>query len=314
MKPDSAGTLIPRSTRLDLDAGATTMKLIQVGRVFRRFTRWWLFLLRGTPSKKPKSSLPLGPDETQIVSGASSFPVLRAPATLPPGTRIYAIGDIHGRADLLRTLLGKVDADRKRRPIERPIAVFLGDYVDRGLSSREVLDILLEYRTNCETVFLKGNHETLIVDFLEDPSVLDYWRSCGGLETLLSYGLKPSFRSSAEERMKLSQQFADAISHDHLVFLRSLERYFRCGDFLFVHAGIRPTVALTDQDEKDLLWIRNEFLEYEKPFGPFVVHGHTPVHVPDMRKNRLNIDTGAFATGRLTCVAIEGSTIRPMST
>lgn len=268
--------------------------------IFRRLTRPWLLL----PFHKPEEPVRLRLEEAD----------LRAPATLPAGVRIYAIGDIHGRADLLRTVLGRVDLDRKERPVERPIVVFLGDYIDRGPASKQVIDVLLEYRNLCESVFLKGNHETLIVDFLEDPSVLDYWRSYGGLETLLSYGLKPSLRVSADERLKLSEQLAGTISQDHLVFLNSLQPYFRCGDFLFVHAGIRPTIALADQDEKDLLWIREEFLQYEKSFGLFVIHGHTAVHAPDMRTNRLNIDTGAFATGRLTCVAIEASTIRPIST
>ena len=240
--------------------------------------------------------------------------ILRAPATLPPGIRIYAIGDIHGRADLLRIMLEKIDADRRQRPVDRPILLFIGDYVDRGPSSREVLDILLEYRGSRESIFLKGNHETFISRFLEDPAVLNEWRLCGGLETLLSYGLKPTFSPDERERTKLSEELARAISIDHLAFLNSLQLYFRCGGFLFVHAGIRPGVPVADQDEKDLLWIREDFLGFEAPFGVFVVHGHTPVRAPEMRSNRLNIDTGAFATGRLTCAIIEGSTIMALST
>lgn len=255
-----------------------------------------------------------GADGAENVSDLNSLQVLRAVAALPPGIRIYAIGDIHGRADLLRTLLGKVDADRKSRSVERTIAVFLGDYVDRGQSSKEVLDILLDYRANFESVFLKGNHEKFALDFLQNPSVLETWRSCGGFETLLSYGVRPSFSSSADERLRLSRELAASMPGEHLGFLKSLQLYFQCGEFLFVHAGLRPRVKLRDQDEKDLLWIREEFLEYQKPFEVFVVHGHTPVHAPDMQTNRLNIDTGAFATGRLTCAAIEGSTIRLLST
>lgn len=277
--------------------------------------RWiinWLFS-SGRP-QEPKCSVLRGVHEAENVPDEDSPQVLRAAAVLPPGVRIYAIGDIHGRADLLRTLLGKVDADRESRPVERTITVFLGDYIDRGPSSKDVLDILLDYRASFETVFLKGNHEKFAVDFLKNPSVIESWRSCGGFETLLSYGLKPSLSSSADEKLKLSRELAECMPAEHLSFLMSLQLYFQCGEFLFVHAGIRPKVRLRDQDEKDLLWIRNAFLEYEKPFELFVVHGHTPVHAPDMQSNRLNIDTGAFATGRLTCVAIEGSTIRPLST
>ena len=273
----------------------------------RRFLDWFL------PSSRPQEpscSILHGVHEAENASDQ----VIRAAAALPPGIRIYAIGDIHGRADLLRALLGKVDVDRKGRSVERTIAVFLGDYVDRGPSSKDVLDILLDYRANYESVFLKGNHEKFALDFLQNHSVLEAWRSCGGFETLLSYGLRPNFSSSANERLRLSRELAESMPAEHLSFLRSLQLYFQCGEFLFVHAGVRPRVRLKDQDEKDLLWIRDEFLEYQKPFELFIVHGHTPVRTPEMQTNRLNIDTGAFATGRLTCAAIEGSTIRLLST
>lgn len=252
--------------------------------------------------------------KTEIVREVDPSQIFRASATLPAGVRIYAVGDIHGRADLLRTMLEKVNADRRLRPVVRPILLFIGDYVDRGPSSREVLDILLEYRGTSESIFLKGNHETFVPRFLKDPAVLYEWRLYGGLETLLSYGLKPTFSPDERERTRLSEEFAQAISIDHLAFLNSLQLSFRCGDFLFVHAGIRPGVPVADQEEKDLLWIREEFLSSEAPHGVFVVHGHTPVRAPEMRSNRLNIDTGAFATGRLTCAIIEGSTITALST
>jgi serine/threonine protein phosphatase 1 len=272
----------------------------------------WLFSSSGP--QQPGSSILHGTDEAENVSDLNSPQVMRVAAALPPGTRIYAIGDIHGRADLLRTLLGKVDADRESSPVERTIAVFLGDYIDRGPSSKDVLDVMLDYRANFESVFLMGNHEKFALDFLQNHSVLEAWRSCGGLETLLSYGLRPSFSSSAGESLRLSRELAESMPSEHLGFLKSLQLYFQSGEFLFVHAGVRTRVKLKDQDEKDLLWIRDEFLEYQKPFERFVVHGHTPVRTPDLQTNRLNIDTGAFATGRLTCAAIEESTIRLLST
>ena len=131
---------------------------------------------------------------------------------------------------------------------------------------------------------------------------------------MLSYGLKPTFAPTNANGQNSAEELARAISIDHLAFLNSLQLSFRCGGFLFAHAGIRPGVPVADQDEKDLLWIRQDFLGSEAPLGVFVVHGHTPVAEPEMRSNRLNIDTGAFATGRLTCAIIEGPTIMAMST
>jgi serine/threonine protein phosphatase 1 len=236
----------------------------------------------------------------------------RAPARLPDGLRIYAIGDIHGCADLLKAVLLQIDLDCTLYPSPRSIVVFLGDYIDRGPASREVLDLLLEYERGKETVFLKGNHDAFLHRFLSDPAFLDEWRLCGGLETLVSYGLKPSINPDALERTRLASELARSIPKRHLQFLESLRLSFNSGSFLFAHAGIRPGVPIRKQMEEDLLWIREEFLFYEQPFEKYVVHGHTPVSAPDIRSNRINIDTGAFATGRLTCVAIEGSMIVPL--
>jgi serine/threonine protein phosphatase 1 len=230
-------------------------------------------------------------------------------ARLPSGVRIYAIGDVHGRADLLEILLAKIDEHRRLNPCAKSITVFLGDYIDRGPASRKVLDLLSRREPNSEIVFLKGNHETFLPRFLSDPAALDGWRLCGGLETLVSYGLKPSINPDDSEQIQLAKELAKSIPREHLEFLESLDLSFGCGDFLFVHAGIRPGVPIRKQKEEDLLWIREEFLTYDQPFERFVVHGHTPVSVPDLRPNRINIDTGAFATGRLTCIVVEGSAI-----
>jgi serine/threonine protein phosphatase 1 len=235
-----------------------------------------------------------------------------AAARLPDGLRVYAIGDIHGRADLLKALLQQIDADCLLYPSIRPIVVFLGDYIDRGPASKEVLDLLLGCERTKETIFLKGNHETFVHRFLSEPAILDEWRLCGGLETLVSYGLKPSINPGAREQTQLAEELARAIPKRHLEFLESLDLSFSCGDFLFVHAGIRPGVPIRKQSEEDLLWIREEFLSCEERFEKFVVHGHTPVPAVDIRTNRINIDTGAFATGRLTCIVIEGDSIVPL--
>ena len=236
----------------------------------------------------------------------------RPAARLPDGIRIYAIGDIHGRADLLEALLRQIDADCTLYPSSRPIVVFLGDYIDRGPASRQVLDLLLGCQRTKEAVFLRGNHDNFVRRFLSSPAVLDEWRLYGGLETLVSYGLKPSINPGVPEQRQLAKELEKSTPERHLEFLDSLNLSFNCGDFLFVHAGIRPGVPIRKQREEDLLWIREEFLSCEQRFEKFVVHGHTPVRAPDIRSNRINIDTGAFATGRLTCIVIEGAAIVPL--
>jgi serine/threonine protein phosphatase 1 len=243
-----------------------------------------------------------------VWNSSPSLQSQRAPARLPDGLRIYAIGDIHGRADLLESLLLQIDVDCKLYPSLRPIVVFVDDYIDRGPASREVLDLLLGYERTKETISLRGNHETIVHRFLSEPAILDEWRLYGGLETLMSYGLKPSINPDAFESARLANELAKSIPKQHLEFLEPLNLSFNCGDFLFVHAGIRPGVPIRKQREEDLLWIREEFLSCEQPFGKFV-HGHTPVRSADIRSNRTNNDTGAFATGRPTCVVIESASI-----
>ena len=231
---------------------------------------------------------------------------------VPEGARIYAVGDVHGRADLLASLLSQIEADAARRPISRAIAVFLGDYIDRGPSSKEVLELLVTWRGVRETVFLKGNHEDFLLRFLKDAAVLENWRHCGGLETLIAYGLRPPINPTDLQQARLAHDLAGVLPATHRTFLQGLGLFFVCGDFLYVHAGVRPLVPIQQQTEDDLLWIRDEFLLWEKPFEKIVVHGHTPVHEPDIRANRINIDTGAFATGRLTCMVFEGAEIMPL--
>ena len=224
---------------------------------------------------------------------------------IPDGMRIYAIGDIHGRLDLLDQVLARIDAHLADNPISQPIHVFLGDYVDRGPQSRSVLDRLIERSRTHRIIFLKGNHEVLLATFPTDPNVLDEWGKYGGLETLMSYGLKPSAKRSPSQYPELAAELERVLPQSHRDFLAGLKTHFECGDYFFVHAGVRPTIALHLQSENDLLWIRDDFLKYEKPFGKIIVHGHTPVPAPDIRSNRINIDTGAYATGILTCLMLE---------
>jgi serine/threonine protein phosphatase 1 len=224
---------------------------------------------------------------------------------LPEGVRIYAVGDVHGRADLLDRVFSRIDADLAAYSDCQPVEVFLGDYIDRGPSSRAVLECLVKRSGTREIVCLKGNHETYVFQFLQNPELLADWRQLGGLETLLSYGLKPSMNADTAEQLELAKALAAALPNRHRQFLLSLSPSFTCGDFFFAHAGVKPGVPLTQQREEDLLWIRDDFLLCEDDFGKIIVHGHTPVREPDIRPNRINIDTGAYATGRLTCLIIE---------
>jgi serine/threonine protein phosphatase 1 len=228
---------------------------------------------------------------------------------LPDGIRIYAISDIHGCADLLRQMFTVIDRDLTTIGSMRAIHVFLGDYIDRGPDSRRTIDLLVERGRKHESVFLKGNHEAFLFDVLRDPSRLQDWRQYGGLQTLASYGLRPSLNPDVAEQAELIGQFALTIPPHQRHFFDNLRLRFVCGDFFFVHAGIRPGVALAKQQERDLLWIREDFLVSEQRFGKYIVHGHTPVRAPDIRPNRVNIDTGAYATGNLTLLAIQGDSL-----
>jgi Calcineurin-like phosphoesterase len=224
---------------------------------------------------------------------------------LPDGVRIYAVGDIHGRADRLDDVLNRIDADLALDPVSIPLELFLGDYVDRGPSSREVIDRLIMRGRLFRSVFLKGNHETYITDFITNPPILDSWQRLGGLETLMSYGIEPTINASAGAQVRLAFAFDRVLPNSHRQFLGNLKTSFTCGDFFFVHAGVRPGIPLEKQHENDLLWIREEFLLCEEEFGKMIVHGHTPVMMPEIRSNRINIDTGAYATGQLTCMKLE---------
>jgi serine/threonine protein phosphatase 1 len=242
------------------------------------------------------------------------FETERRVRQLPDGLRIYAIGDVHGRADLLSELFAAIDADLVHNPSERTLHVFLGDYIDRGPASRQVVDLVIARSGAHETVSLRGNHETYVTKFLQDPSVLGEWRLYGGLQTLISYGLKPSVNADAAGQRELADRLAAALPKSHEQFLGGLRTSFSCGDYFFVHAGVKPGVPLARQREEDLLWIRNDFLLHENDFEKMVVHGHTPVREPDFRDNRINIDTGAYATGKLTCLIIEGGELAFIST
>jgi diadenosine tetraphosphatase ApaH/serine/threonine PP2A family protein phosphatase len=230
----------------------------------------------------------------------------------PPGIRLYAVGDIHGQIELLDKLHAAIAEDgQKGNPLQR-IIVYLGDYVDRGLHSREVVSRLLEGPLpGFRAVHIKGNHEQAVLDFLEDPSFGPQWAKFGGLETLYSYGVEDAAQlSKPEQFFKAADLFFDHLPAAHLRFFKALPTNLTVGDYYFCHAGVKPGVPLGKQAEEDLLWIRDEFLESKADFGKIVVHGHSPEPEPVLRPNRVGVDTGAYMTGVLTCVVIEGAALR----
>jgi Calcineurin-like phosphoesterase len=238
---------------------------------------------------------------------ASEVP--KARPRVPINWRIYAIGDVHGRADLVTELFTRIDSDLKAHPTAKSTEVFLGDYIDRGPHSRQVIELLIARQRGRETVFLKGNHEACALQFLKDPAMLSQWKDLGGASTLRSYGVTLQ-RDDSHSPHEIGIALRQAMPDSHRNFMQNLKLSFTCGDFFFAHAGARPGISLQQQSDQDLIWIRDDFLLHEEYFGKVVVHGHTPTREPDLRPNRINIDTGAYATGRLTCMVLEDDQIR----
>ena len=226
----------------------------------------------------------------------------------PAGYRAYAIGDIHGRLDLLDQLLEKIKADIGARHHSKNRVIFLGDLIDRGPQSAQVIERLSKWRpTDCTTIFLSGNHEDVFLRVLAgEVGIMRNWLKFGGAECLLSYGVSPAAIANKSEVAALSDIKA-AIPLAHQNFVAGFADTFRFGDFLYVHAGIRPGIALTVQSQEDLRWIREPFLGDDSNHGFVVVHGHTISNHVDERSNRIGLDTGAYRTGILTAMAVEGS-------
>ena len=236
--------------------------------------------------------------------------------TVPDRCRVYAIGDIHGRLDLLRTLEGLIRDDAAAAPEARKGVVYLGDYVDRGPDSRGVIEHLLaEPLAGFAAVHLIGNHESMMLDFLRDVAMGPGWMWNGGDATLESYGVAAPIGWSDRDQLEAARGgLSAALPPEHRSFLDRLVRSHREGDYLFVHAGIRPGVDLDTQDPNDLIWIREPFLDSTADHGVVVVHGHTITREPELRDNRIGIDTGAYGTGRLTSVVLVGDQARVIQT
>lgn len=239
------------------------------------------------------------------------------PGTVPAGQAVYAIGDVHGRLDLLEDLLVRIREDAAQHPSDSARSlIFLGDYVDRGPESRGVVDAVMSDLPGFTTIRLLGNHEEALLSFLDGESDGIDWLSFGGLETLLSYGVPlRSLPNSGEAVRALQAALIEAVPERHVAFFRGCLLHYTVGDYVFVHAGVRPGITLEKQSQTDLLWIRDDFLRARAALpGRVVVHGHTICDLPQDRGHRINIDTGAFVSGRLTSLVLRGDERRFLST
>jgi serine/threonine protein phosphatase 1 len=239
------------------------------------------------------------------------WPFARKPApkfSVPEGVRLYAIGDIHGRADLLRALLEAMQRDAESFDGERIIQVFLGDYIDRGMQSREVIDLLLTPAPDgVERIFLRGNHEQTLLDCLQNPSILRDWMQYGGLPTLASYGVNVPANVAQNAADELQARFAKALPKEHLRFFEGLLSDYTIGDYYCVHAGVRPHVALNKQREQDKLWIREPFLSHSKLFEKYILHGHSPLEKAEILPNRANLDVNNAQQPTLCALRAQGA-------
>ena len=249
-----------------------------------------------------------------------SFAAEKAPKPdapqVPAGQRVYAIGDIHGRADLLTRLLGLIAEDRRKSEPAEVTLIYLGDYIDRGPFSREVVDIVRGPHPMADRVIrLLGNHEDAMLTFMEDDARGRMWLDYGGLATLHSYGVRIPPGLPANERFAaMSAQLNQAVPPEHRDFYERLTLSETVGDYFFVHAGINPYQRIAEQDQFEMITIRSPFLEWGRPLEKVVVHGHTIAEEPEFHSWRIGIDTGAYATGHLTCLVLEGSEQRIIST
>lgn len=226
----------------------------------------------------------------------------------PPGLRAYAIGDVHGRLDLLTELLERIESDNASRGEARTFLVFLGDLVDRGPDSRGVVEFLMRYEPGfAQTVFLKGNHEEFLLRVLAgEEDTVTSWLPYGGYECADSYGVSKGWTLNATPA-EIVARLQASVPHTHRAFLDGMADTFRFGDYLFVHAGIRPGIPIAEQSASDLRWIREGFLENRADHGLVVVHGHSIVEQPEEHPNRIAVDTGAYRSGVLTAIGLEGA-------
>jgi len=233
----------------------------------------------------------------------------RSARPAPPEHTIYAVGDIHGRLDLLKVLCGKITAHAQGAPAE---VIFLGDYIDRGPQSAGVVDYLISnpFPASMKCTYLKGNHEATLLEFLSNPMVGPSWVQFGGGETLLSYGVRMPLGSLDEQGWaQACADLAREMPQAHLDFYRSLDLSAERGLYFFAHAGVDPDVAIERQEEASLLWVRDAFLEDTRRLARIIVHGHTPAPEPHADHRRIGLDTGAYQTGVLTAACLEAGRV-----
>lgn len=233
----------------------------------------------------------------------------RRPSPRPnDGERIYAIGDVHGRVDLLKAILKKISDDIETAPKERkPRLIFLGDYIDRGDNSREVLEMLSALKTDVahSVTFLRGNHEAALLDFLADPVGGQDWLGWGGVQTIASFGIQPPAKPYQDKDLQAVAHELGGALGPLVAFLQSTELSCQSGDYLFAHAGIDPAKPIDQQSERALLWGSSGFREDTSPRAVRVVHGHYDTAEPEVHPYRIGIDTGAYYSGRLTAMRLD---------
>jgi serine/threonine protein phosphatase 1 len=229
-----------------------------------------------------------------------------SPTGIPAGERVYAIGDVHGRADLMLAMIDLIDADDAARGPAKTTVILLGDLVDRGPDSASVIALAREWGTRRNVRYLQGNHEEMFLAAFENENVLRHFLRHGGRQTLLSYPI-PYEEYQRTTLTELQELMAERVPADDIAFLAAMEDMIQIGDYVFVHAGIRPGLPLDDQSASDLRWIRSDFLADTGSRDFAVVHGHTITSAPELLPRRIGVDTGAYASGQLTAIGLEGT-------
>lgn len=234
---------------------------------------------------------------------------------IPDGTRIYAIGDVHGYVQELEALHGLIEADIAANPVDDPQIVYIGDYIDRGPESAEVVQCLIDRELNAPHIkhtFLMGNHEGAMLEFMESPKgPRKDWLDWGGIYALASYDVYADMtKPLSGQVVTLAEKLKEKVPQAHMEFLHNLDLIYECGDYAFVHAGIVPNVPLNKQKKQDLVMIRKGFLDSDVMFDKRVVHGHTSVLEIEIKPNRINVDTGLYYGRHLTAAVLEGAKVR----
>lgn len=234
-------------------------------------------------------------------------------SSTPPDTRIYAVGDVHGYVNLLEKLHTLINSDLENYPITNYKIIFLGDYIDRGPDSAGCIEYLIDLLADSDNVIcLRGNHEAKLEHFLANPvAVASSFFTYGGADCATSYGVDMAgYRGTRDEILQKCAGLVEKIPANHKAFYADLTTTISLGDYMFTHAGVRPGVALDQQSEHDLIWIRSEFIPNQQLYEKVIVHGHTPAFPMEILPNRINVDTHAYYSGVLSCIVLQGTHYR----